>query len=77
MVNDAISDAAPRSAVAAANIGYLLSVGPWDFNGFVRADNLFNRRYAGSVIVNEGNGRFFEPAPGRNWLASATASVRF
>ena len=77
MVNDANSDAAPRYAVAAANVGYLLSVGPWDFNGFVRADNLFDRRYAGSVIVNEGNSRFFEPAPGRTWLASATVSLRF
>ncbi len=35
---------------------------------FARVDNVLNRRYAGSVIVNEGNGRFFEPAPGRTWL---------
>ncbi|MDH0866106.1 TonB-dependent receptor [Mitsuaria sp. GD03876] len=30
-----------------------------------RVDNIAGRRYAGSVIVNDGNGRFFEPAPGR------------
>jgi len=77
MVNDANTDAAPRYTVAAAHVGYLLTAGRWDFNGFVRADNLFDRRYAGSVIVNEGNGRFFEPAPGRSWLASANVSVRF
>ena len=77
MVNDANSDAAPRYAVAGANVGYLLTVGPWDFNGFVRADNLFDRRYAGSVIVNEGNSRFFEPAPGRSFLASANVSLKF
>lgn len=77
LVNDANSDAAPRYAVAAANVGYLLTVGAWDFNGFVRVDNLFDRRFAGSVIVNEGNSRFFEPAPGRSWLASATVSLRF
>ena len=35
---------------------------------FVRVDNLFDQRYSGSVIVNEGNGRYFEPAPGRTWL---------
>lgn len=35
---------------------------------FARVDNVFDRRYAGSVIVNEANGRFFEPAPGRTWL---------
>jgi iron complex outermembrane receptor protein len=38
---------------------------------FLRVDNLFDRRYVGSVIVNEANGRFFEPAPGRAWVAGA------
>lgn len=28
-------------------------------------NNLFDRRYVGSVIVNESNGRYFEPASGR------------
>ncbi len=32
---------------------------------FARVENLFDRRTIGSVIVNEGNGRYFEPAPGR------------
>jgi iron complex outermembrane recepter protein len=35
---------------------------------FARVDNLANRRYVGSVIVNDANGRFFEPAPTRTWL---------
>lgn len=34
-----------------------------------RVDNAADRRYVGSVIVNDGNGRFYEPAPGRSfWL---------
>jgi iron complex outermembrane receptor protein len=33
--------------------------------GLVRVDNLFDHRYAGSVIVNDGNSRYFEPAAGR------------
>ncbi len=32
-----------------------------------RVDNLLDRRYAGSVIVNEANGRYFESAEPRNW----------
>lgn len=32
---------------------------------FLRIGNVFDRRIVGSVIVNEGNGRFYEPAPGR------------
>jgi len=35
---------------------------------FARVDNLANHRYVGSVIVNEANSRFFEPAPTRTWL---------
>ena len=76
-VNDTNSDVAPRYAVAAATVGYVMLVGDWELNGFVRGDNLFGRRYAGSVIVNEGNSRFFEPAPGRTWLASLSATVKF
>jgi iron complex outermembrane receptor protein len=33
-------------------------------------DNVFDKTYAGSVIVNEGNGRFFETGTPRNWLLS-------
>lgn len=36
--------------------------------GLVRVDNLFDREYAGSVIVNEANRRFFEPGMPRSWL---------
>jgi len=77
VVNDANTDAAGGFAVAAAHLGYVLKAGPWLIDTFVRVDNLFGRTYAGSVIVNEGNGRFFEPAPGRTWLASASATLTF
>ncbi len=76
-VNDMNSDAASGYATLAAYAGYQVSLGPWDLAALLRVDNLGNRRYAGSVIVNDGNGRFFEPAPGRSWLASANASYRF
>lgn len=76
-VNDLNNDAAPGYATLAAHAGYQFSVGPWDLGALLRVDNLAGRRYAGSVIVNDGNNRFFEPAPGRTWLASANASYRF
>jgi iron complex outermembrane receptor protein len=76
-VNDLNSDAAPASTIASASVGYVVNAGPIEFNAFVRMDNLTNRSYVGSVIVNEGNSRFFEPAPGRTWLASVSASASF
>jgi iron complex outermembrane receptor protein len=41
----------------------------------VRVNNLLDRTYAGSVIVGDSNGRFFEPAPGRNWFAGINVDV--
>ena len=76
-VNDANSDAAAGFAALGASVGYAASIGPWALGAFVRADNLLDRRYAGSVIVNEGNARFFEPAPGRTWLVGASAALSF
>ena len=76
-VNDANSDAAPGFAVVNADAGYVGRIGNIEWSAFGRLDNLLGRRYAGSVIVNEGNGRFFEPAPGRNWTIGLSASASF
>jgi len=76
-VNDTNSDAAPGFLTASANIGYVVLRGPWKLTGFARLDNVFDRRYAGSVVVNEGNSRFFEPAPGRTWLVGASGRLSF
>jgi iron complex outermembrane receptor protein len=76
-VNDANTDAAAGHAVAAAFVGYAAQWAGWDLQGFVRVDNLLDKGYVGSVIVNEGNSRFFEPAPGRTWLAGVSASMKF
>ena len=49
----------------------------WSLNGFARVDNLFDKNYAGSVIVNDSNSRFFEPADGRNWSAGIKLTKQF
>jgi iron complex outermembrane recepter protein len=66
-VDDRNTDAAAGYAVLGLSAARTLQVAGKP-RVFARVDNLFDRRYAGSVIVNEGNGRFFEPAPGRTWL---------
>ena len=76
-VNELNTDAAPSYAVANARLGFS---GPWGaaatWQAFVRVNNLFDRRYAGSVIVGDSNGRYFEPAPGRNWFLGANVDVK-
>jgi iron complex outermembrane receptor protein len=76
-VDDANSDAAARYAILNARVGYLWKLARWSLETFARVDNLTDRRYAGSVIVNEGNARYFEPAQGRTVLVGATVSVSF
>lgn len=49
----------------------------WRFAQFFRVDNATDRRYAGSVIVNEGNRRFFESAPGRGYTVGASVTRLF
>jgi iron complex outermembrane receptor protein len=36
----------------------------WETREFLRIENMFNKAYIGSVIVNDANSRFFEPEPG-------------
>jgi hypothetical protein len=42
-----------------------------------RLDNAADKAYAGSVIVNEANARFYEPGSPRAWLLSARLGRAF
>ncbi len=64
-VDDLNSDAAPGYAVFNVRAGYDFRVGKAKMYLYGRIDNLFDKNYAGSIIVNDGNRRFFEPAAGR------------
>ena len=76
-VNDTNSDFAPAATIFSVRASLVQKVNRWTFREFLRLDNLFDRNYVGSVIVNEGNQRFFEPAPGRTWLVGANATYAF
>ncbi|MDO9436830.1 TonB-dependent receptor domain-containing protein [Hydrogenophaga sp.] len=64
-VNDRNTDFTAASTVFNLGVRFEQNRGDWTWREFVRVDNLTDRRYAGSVIVNEGNNRFFEPGGGR------------
>ena len=72
-VNDANSDAAPSITVMNLRAGFKQTFAGWQFSQLLRLDNATDRYYAGSVIVNEGNSRFFEPALRRNALLAVSA----
>lgn len=67
-VNDLNTDHAPAYFVFNAELAYGFNLSTGQLRTFFAIDNAFDRQYAGSVIVNDGNGRYFEPAPGRTYL---------
>ena len=75
-VNDANSEFAAAYPVFDASGGYAQDLGSTRLSVFLRLNNLLDRRYAGSIIVDDGNGRYFEPAPGFNVFAGFTATFR-
>ena len=77
MANDENTAKAPSWTVVGLTTGYKWSYGKMDMDLFGRVDNLFDRSYAGSVIVNESNGRYYEPAPGRNYGIGLNLAWRF
>ncbi|WP_158983867.1 TonB-dependent receptor family protein [Lysobacter panacisoli] len=63
--DDRNTDATPGYATFALRLQWRAANTGW--HAFARADNLFDRDYVGSVIVNEGNARYFEPGLGRGF----------
>lgn len=76
-VDDANSERAGSYTVFNWRAGFDWQTGGWQVAPFVRIDNVSDRRYVGSVIVNAANGRYYEPAPRRTFLLGATASYAF
>ncbi len=76
-VNDANAETAPPYAIYNWRVVLEQRGGRWVLSEFVRVDNLGDKRYIGSVIVGDTNGRFYEPAPTRSTVIGATAQMRF
>ena len=68
---------APGYAVVNARVQAKQEVGAWRLKQFVRLNNLTDRQYVGSLIVGDANKRYYEAAPGRNWMAGLSAQYTF
>ncbi len=69
-VDDTMSTSlAPRAKpwwTTNVRLGWDGTVGSVRLRPFVGFNNVFNRSYVGSVVINAARGRYYEPAPGRN-----------
>jgi iron complex outermembrane receptor protein len=70
-VNDIGTQSAPAYTVVGLDVGYGFELSSGKLRTFLNLDNLFNRDYIGSVIVNDGNGRYYEPGQGRSVMLGA------
>jgi iron complex outermembrane receptor protein len=70
-VNDRNSDFSPSAWITALRLSHSIALGPGTLTLLARLDNLSDLAYAGAIIVNETNGRFFETAAGRTGLLAA------
>jgi iron complex outermembrane receptor protein len=68
-VNDQASESAPGYVVGHVDVGHTWAPAAGRLRLFGRVENVLDKRYIGSVIVNEANGRYYETALGRNFLA--------
>jgi iron complex outermembrane receptor protein len=76
-VNDPNTDYAASFTVWNAAAGLMQERGRLRLSEFVRVDNLADRNYVGSVIVNETSSRYFEPAPRRSMSVGLQATLTF
>lgn len=76
-VNDINTDKAPSYTIFNIRAGLEQNLTNWRFKEFIRLENITDKDYIGSVRVNDGNGLFFEPAAGRNYLLGLSAQYKF
>ncbi|MEZ5644008.1 MAG: TonB-dependent receptor [Burkholderiaceae bacterium] len=76
-VDDLNTDRTDAATVFHLRLGWEQALGDWRLKSYLRVDNLTDKAYVGSVIANEGNRRFFEPAPGRQWGLGISLSHAF
>jgi len=73
--NDTNTASADGYAIAHLKASHGWAVGQGNLTAYARIDNVGDKAYVGSVIVNQAASQFYEPAPGRNWTLGARLNV--
>jgi iron complex outermembrane recepter protein len=76
-VNDQNSDFADAYATFNIVFGLVQSAARWRISEYVRVDNLADKNYVGSVVVNDANNRYYEPSPQRSMTVGVQAKLQF
>jgi len=78
-VDDKVLTAMPAPGYGVTNLKAVWhqETGGWKFKEFVRFDNVGDRTYVGSVIINEGNARYYETGAPKSYMVGLTGSYQF
>ncbi len=76
-VSDTNIDTAPSYTIYNIRAGFEQQLKNWRLSEYIRVENIFDKDYIGSVRINDGNTRFFEPASGRTYLVGLSANYSF
>lgn len=63
--------------VSNLRLGYRKEIDSWTISPFMGINNLFNEEYYSNVRINAAFGRYYEPAPLRNFSGGISARVTF
>ncbi len=72
LVDDTLATRSPGWWLVSVRTGTEVRAGRWRVVPFLGVQNVLNRRYVGSVVINATGGRYYEPAPGRNLYVGLT-----
>jgi iron complex outermembrane receptor protein len=68
-VNSEADSSAPGYTLLSAVASQGWSIGRAQLTAYARIENLTDKNYVGSVIVNQSSKKYFEPGAARNWIA--------
>ena len=71
-VNDLNSESADAFTLVNIRASLEQKLGGWKLSEFARIDNIFDKEYVGSVIVNASAGQYYEPAPGTSFTVGVS-----
>ncbi len=75
--NDSNTVESDSYTVSNFQLGYKKEIDQWQVTPYVSVNNIFNEKYNSNVRLNGGFGRFFEPAPQRNFHGGVSARYAF
>jgi iron complex outermembrane receptor protein len=76
-VNDLNSGTTSGATTYNLRLGWDRQYGSWAVKSYLRVDNITDKKYVGSVIANDNDDRFYEPAPGRQVGVGLSATYSF